>query len=259
MKPLDGFPAERALLASRIRALAALIGARALTCAHVLALLLLPLPVLMAPPGLSERYAFRDALDHVFHRRFDEVAQRTGGLFSPGALVFHAQRQTGGSVVQVDLPARRDRAMRMMVAMPYGESVIAYMDPYTGDLRGPERYAALVAVMDRLLGVAYDGSDGTEATPNTEPHAMLAAPFSAGKDSSGRTDSTGRFPEDLCSAESEGLSGSGRASLALDDAIDGFQRAGISFPYTVLLPQGENGYYLARGNTGDLIEPIGME
>ena len=158
-------------------------------------------------------HRIRDTIDHLAHRQFDAVDRRDGGMFSPAALVFHAQRQTGGRVLQVELTARADRAVRMRVAMPYGDTVVAYMDPYTADLRGTERDAGLVAAFDPFAGA---GSD----TPGSD--------------------------EDLCTAEAPGPPAPGRAAITLDDAVDEMERAGLSPPFTVVLPQGPGGFYRAR-------------
>jgi uncharacterized iron-regulated membrane protein len=221
--------------------------------ALLLAFLLL-IPVL----GSVDRHRLKDAVDHLVHRRFDAVAQREGGVFSPAALAFHAQRQTGGRVVQLELPLRYDRAVRMRVVMPYGETLIAFMDPYTADLRGTVRYAGLPAMLDKLLGAGYDVNAGVDAWAATKPGAVppsVAEPGDSGSRSpepragnhgaSSPREAMPSSPEDLCSAESPDSPTPQRAMITLDDAIDRFERAGLVPPYTIVMPQGPGGFYRA--------------
>jgi uncharacterized iron-regulated membrane protein len=216
--------------------------------------------LLMGVVASMEGYALREAIDHLAHRPFDAVAERDGGVFSPAALVFHAQRQTGGQAVRLELPARYDRAVRVMVVMPYGETVVAYMDPYTADLRGTVRYTGVVAMFDRWLAAEPDvkagGTVSVSAMPGfvrvsspapTNSHSQASVLPAGTDDAPSVPGSAPGFPEDLCSA---GSSSPENAAITLDEAIDRFANAGLAPPYTIDLPHGMDGFYRARTHPG---------
>lgn len=161
-------------------------------------------------------------LDHLVHLRVDDVSVRDGGLFSPGALIFHAERQSGGIVVQFEMPLRRDRATRMLVAMPDGTTAIAFMDPFTADLRGMESNAGPVGVVNRVLEAGL-----VEGIPRDWFLFWRV--------------------EQLCISSPEEMDMEGGIPrITVDDAIDAFARNGVPLPYVLTLPPDKLGAYSAH-------------
>lgn len=131
---------------------------RAVWRVHFVAgLLSLPFLVLLAVTGAL--YLFHDEIDGWFYRDFDRVAVRTGGLFSVGALVAHAERATDGRVVIVTVPDERERprAVRMGIATPSGELETAFMDPYNADLRGTAPYGGIMQLVRKVHSLQIIG------------------------------------------------------------------------------------------------------
>lgn len=131
---------------------------RAVWRVHFVAgLLSLPFLVLLALTG--GLYLFHDEIDGWFYRDFDRVAVRTGGLFSIGALVAHAERETGGRVVIVSVPAVEGgpHAVRMGVATPTGALETVFMDPYNADLRGTASYGGIMQIVRKVHSLQIIG------------------------------------------------------------------------------------------------------
>jgi uncharacterized iron-regulated membrane protein len=192
---------------------------------------------------LSQVSVYRDdlagELDHLVHRNFDAVAVRSGGTFTPAALAFHAERQTGGRVVAVSIGTHRDRAVRMTLAMPYGEMVTAYMDPFTADVRGVSRFGVLDNVAQHLSGLPGIVQGTAAAHPQWAWSAATAW--------------------NVCSANSTDAGEQETRPVILDVAIDAVERAGVVPPYTIVLPTSDDGAYVAYYHARAFTPPQRME
>ncbi len=130
---------------------------RAVWRVHFVAgLLSLPFLALLATTGAL--YLFHGEIDRWYYRHFDEVATRAGEPFSIGALVAHAERQTGGTVVIVNVPERISAgALRMGVALPSGELRTAFIDPFNADLRGTAPYGGVMQLVRKVHSLQVIG------------------------------------------------------------------------------------------------------
>lgn len=117
-------------------------------------LLVLPFLLLLAVTG--GLYLFSPELDHLVYRSWDQVAA-DGRTISAAALVRRVEQQTGGQVLQLALPKRPDRAVRMTVYLPQAGSHTAFVDPHDGSVLGTTRFGGVMQIVRKLHSLQYFG------------------------------------------------------------------------------------------------------
>ena len=117
-------------------------------------LLVLPFLCILATTGAL--YLFQGELDAWIYRSWDRVAP--GAAEKPlHELVADVEAATRGKVMQLTLPAERDRALRMIVHAD-GQAQTAFVDPYSGALNGVTRYGGVMQVVRKLHSLQYFGA-----------------------------------------------------------------------------------------------------
>jgi len=117
-------------------------------------LLVLPFLLLLAVTG--GLYLFSPELDHLVYRPWDEVSAQ-GRAIAPSELAQRVERATGGEVLQLVLPQRTERAVRMTVHVPDAGTRTVFVDPYDGRVLGSTRFGGVMQVVRKLHSLQYFG------------------------------------------------------------------------------------------------------
>lgn len=117
-------------------------------------LLVLPFLCILATTGAL--YLFKDELDAWIYHSWDRVA--AGAATKPlPELIATVEAASRGKVMQLTLPVERDRAIRMTVHAE-GQAQTAFVDPYSGELKGITRYGGVMQVVRKLHSLQYFGA-----------------------------------------------------------------------------------------------------
>lgn len=116
---------------------------------------LLVLPVLMLMALTGGLYLFNDEIDALTDRRHAVVAERPVAS-APAAWVATAERELGGKVVKITLPAEPGRAVRMVVESG-GVKRNAFVDPHDARLVGSTGADGLTHTIKELHSLALIG------------------------------------------------------------------------------------------------------
>jgi uncharacterized iron-regulated membrane protein len=117
-------------------------------------LLVLPFLVLLAVTG--GLYLFSPELDHLVYRSWDRVAA-DGPTVSAATLAQRVEQATGGQVLQLFLPQRQDRAVRMTVYLPQAGTRTAFVDPHDGRVLGTTRFGGVMQIVRKVHSLQYFG------------------------------------------------------------------------------------------------------
>ena len=117
-------------------------------------LLVLPFLCILATTGAL--YLFQNELDALIYRSWDRVAAGSATKPLP-ELIAAVETASRGKVMQMTLPAERDRAVRMTVHAE-GQSQTAFVDPYSGQVKGITRYGGVMQVVRKLHSLQYFGA-----------------------------------------------------------------------------------------------------
>jgi len=121
----------------------------------VAGLLVLPFLILMAITGGI--YLFKDELDHLIYRTWDEVPPHATPVLPASAIISRVQAATGSQVLQLTQPELPAEAMRMIVRTPEGEPRTAFVDPYDGRVLGTTRFGGVMQIVRKLHSLQYFG------------------------------------------------------------------------------------------------------
>ncbi|MGV9008545.1 PepSY-associated TM helix domain-containing protein [Brevundimonas sp.] len=116
--------------------------------------LVLPFLMLMALTG--GLYLFKAEIDDAVYRPMATVEAR-GNPASPDRWVAAARVGTGGEVTNVLVPDRPDRAVQMVVRLPGDSRRIAFVDPYSAELKGVTAYVGLTETIKRIHSLEQFG------------------------------------------------------------------------------------------------------
>ena len=116
--------------------------------------LVLPFLMLMALTG--GLYLFKAEIDDAVYRPMGVVEAR-GNPASPDRWVAAARVGTGGEVTNVLVPDRPDRAVQMTVRLPDDSRRIAFVDPYSAELKGVTAYVGLTETIKRIHSLEQFG------------------------------------------------------------------------------------------------------
>lgn len=122
---------------------------------HFLAgLAVLPFLVLLAVTG--GLYLFKAELDHVAYASLEDV-QPADASTNLANVIDSTEAETGGHVLALTLSDRNDRAVRLIVRAPDGQSLTAFADPHTGDFRGATFYGGIMQTIRKLHSLQLFG------------------------------------------------------------------------------------------------------
>jgi uncharacterized iron-regulated membrane protein len=117
-------------------------------------LLVLPVLCLMALTG--GLYLFKDEIDAAVWRPYERIA--AGGQWaSPDRWAAAASVGAGGRVVNVRVPDRPDRAVRLTVRRPDGQQRTAFVNPYDAQYLGAVRYGGVTEIVKQTHSLAIIG------------------------------------------------------------------------------------------------------
>ena len=111
-------------------------------------LLVLPFLVMMAITGGA--YLFQPELDHLANSSLEDVPARSVGFAPPSVFIPRVEAGLNARVLQFSLPARPDRAIRLLARVPSGETVTAFADPYDGHLIGATPYGGIMQLVRKV-------------------------------------------------------------------------------------------------------------
>ena len=111
-------------------------------------LLVLPFLLMMAITGGA--YLFQPELDHLAYRRLEDVPVRAGAMAPPSIVIPKVEAALHGRVLLFTLAARPDRAVRLLVRAPSGETLTAFADPYDGHLIGATAYGGIMQLVRKI-------------------------------------------------------------------------------------------------------------
>ncbi|MFN3816157.1 PepSY-associated TM helix domain-containing protein [Brevundimonas sp.] len=117
-------------------------------------LLVLPVLCLMALTGAL--YLFKDEIDAAVYRPWEQI-EAGPAWASPDRWTAAASVGAGGRVVNVRVPDRPDRAVRLTVRRPDGEQRTAFVNPYDSQYLGSTRYGDLTEIIKRTHSLAIIG------------------------------------------------------------------------------------------------------
>lgn len=117
-------------------------------------LLVLPVLCLMALTGAL--YLFKDEIDAAAYRPWERIEAREAWA-SPDRWVAAASVGAGGRVVDVRIPDRAERAVRLTVRRPDGEQRTAFVDPYDSQYLGAVRHGGMTEIIKRTHSLAVVG------------------------------------------------------------------------------------------------------
>ncbi len=122
---------------------------------HFLAgLAVLPFLVLLAVTG--GLYLFKAELDHLAYASLEDVEPAPASA-NLAIVIDSTEAETGGQVLALTLPERDDRAVRMIVRAPDGQSLTAFADPHTGAYRGATSYGGIMQTIRKLHSLQLFG------------------------------------------------------------------------------------------------------
>ncbi len=110
-------------------------------------LLVLPVLVMLALTGAV--YLFAPEIDAVLYRDLIEVESRATSPAPPSAILASVEQATQGTVHQLDLPDRPDRAVKLLVGAG-GEAKTVYADPYDGRVLGSIPYGGVMYTVRKV-------------------------------------------------------------------------------------------------------------
>ena len=117
-------------------------------------LLVLPVLCLMALTGAL--YLFKDEIDAAVYRPYERIA--AGGAWaSPDRWTAAASVGAGGRVVNVRVPDRPDRAVRLTIRRPDGAQRTAFVNPYDAQYLGAVRYGGVTELVKRTHSLSILG------------------------------------------------------------------------------------------------------
>jgi len=117
-------------------------------------LLVLPVLVMLALTGAT--YLFAPEIDGIVYRDMIEVESRATAPMPVSALTAGVEAETGGSVVQLTLPERPDRSVRLLVGVG-GEARTVYADPYDGTVRGSIPFGGVMYTIRKIHSLQLFG------------------------------------------------------------------------------------------------------
>ncbi|MFN3536373.1 MAG: PepSY-associated TM helix domain-containing protein [Brevundimonas sp.] len=117
-------------------------------------LLVLPVLCLMALTGAL--YLFKDEIDAAVYRPYERI-EAGQQWASPDRWTAAASVGAGGRVVNVRVPDRPDRAVRLTVRRPDGEQRTAFVNPYDSQYLGAVRYGGVTEIVKQTHSLAIIG------------------------------------------------------------------------------------------------------
>lgn len=118
-------------------------------------LLVLPILILLAVTGAL--YLFQPELDRVIYRRFIEVPAQTSPRAVPSAVMATIEVAMHGRVLEMTLPDRPDRSIKMLVRVASGEARTAYADPYDGHFLGATAFGGVMQTVRKVHSLQLFG------------------------------------------------------------------------------------------------------
>ena len=117
-------------------------------------LLVLPVLCLMALTG--GLYLFKDEIDAAVYRSYEQI-EAGGQWASPDRWTAAASVGAGGRVVNVRVPDRPDRAVRLTVRRPDGAQRTAFVNPYDSHYLGAVRYGGVTEIVKQTHSLSIIG------------------------------------------------------------------------------------------------------
>ena len=111
-------------------------------------LLVLPFLVMMAVTGGA--YLFQPELDHLLYHRLEDVPARSAAMIPPSVLIPKVESALNGRVLLFTPAARPDRAVRLLVRAPSGETLTAFADPYDGHFIGATAFGGIMQLVRKI-------------------------------------------------------------------------------------------------------------
>jgi uncharacterized iron-regulated membrane protein len=111
-------------------------------------LLVLPFLVMMAITGGA--YLFQPELDHLAYHRLEDVPVRASAMAPPSVVVPKVEAALHGRVLLFTLAPRPDRAVRLLVRAPSGETLTAFADPYDGHFIGATAFGGIMQLVRKI-------------------------------------------------------------------------------------------------------------
>lgn len=117
-------------------------------------LLVLPVLCLMALTG--GLYLFKDEIDAAVYRPYERI-EAGQAWASPDRWTAAASVGAGGRVVNVRVPDRPDRAVRLTVRRPNGVQRTAFVNPYDSQYLGSARYGGVTEIVKQTHSLSIIG------------------------------------------------------------------------------------------------------
>lgn len=118
---------------------------------------LLALPFLLNLAVTGTLYLFHPEIDGILYRSLETVPVRNSPVLPASTLVQVTERQSGGKVLQLALPAEPTRSLALTIQAPSGERRTAYLDPYDGTLLGTIPQGGVMAIVKKLHSLEFFG------------------------------------------------------------------------------------------------------
>lgn len=117
-------------------------------------LLVIPVLVMLALTGAA--YLFAPELDGLVYRDLIEVEPRSTPPVAPSVVMSSVEQATQGTVYQVVLPDRPDRAVKFLVGAA-GEARTVYADPYDGAVTGSIPFGGVMYTVRKVHSLQLFG------------------------------------------------------------------------------------------------------
>jgi uncharacterized iron-regulated membrane protein len=118
---------------------------------------LLALPFLLNLAVTGALYLFHPEINSILYHSLETVPERATPPLPASTLVQEAERETGGKVLQLTLPAEPTRSLALVIQAPTGERRMAYLDPYDGALLGTTPLGGVMGVVRKLHSLEFFG------------------------------------------------------------------------------------------------------